>query len=63
VPVAGRGHRSDRRLHVMLRVLFGVRDLRADLHANIEASLERIARIAEGAPATPRTGPGRTTLQ
>ena len=41
-------------LHVGLRVLFGVRDLRADLHANIETSLDRIARIAEEAAATPR---------
>jgi polyketide cyclase/dehydrase/lipid transport protein len=50
-------------LHVMLRVLFGVRDLRADLHANLQTSLERIARIAEGAPAAPRTGPGQARLQ
>lgn len=45
-------------LHVGLRVLFGVRDLRADLHANIETSLDRIARIAEGASATPQGRPG-----
>ncbi len=35
-------------LHLVLRVLFGVRDLRADLHANLVASLDRIARLAEG---------------
>ncbi|HEY7264888.1 MAG TPA: SRPBCC family protein [Trebonia sp.] len=33
-------------LHVALRLLFGVRDLRADLHANMEASLRRLAAIA-----------------
>jgi hypothetical protein len=34
-------------LHVILRMLFGVRDLRADLHANMQASLERLTAIAE----------------
>jgi Polyketide cyclase / dehydrase and lipid transport len=34
-------------LHWVLRVLFGVRDLRADLHANLETSLARLAAIAE----------------
>jgi hypothetical protein len=38
-----------RGLHVMLRVLFGVRDLQADLHANMWSSLELIARLAEDA--------------
>src|SRR5215475_15737151 len=33
-------------LHVMLRLLFGVRDLRADLHANMETSLRRMAELA-----------------
>lgn len=33
-------------LHVILRLLFGVRDLRADLHANMQTSLERLAAIA-----------------
>ena len=33
-------------LHVALRLLFGVRDLRADLHANMEASLLRLAELA-----------------
>lgn len=33
-------------LHVALRLLFGVRDLRADLHANMEASLRRLAQLA-----------------
>ena len=34
-------------LHVMLRVLFGVRDLRADLHDNMTTSLHRLAKIAQ----------------
>lgn len=33
-------------LHVVLRLLFGVRDLRADLHANMEASLGRLTELA-----------------
>jgi hypothetical protein len=33
-------------LHVMLRLLFGVRDLRADLRANMETSLRRLAELA-----------------
>jgi hypothetical protein len=32
-------------LHVILRVLLGVRDLREDLHENMETSLRRIAEI------------------
>ncbi|RJK96306.1 SRPBCC family protein [Vallicoccus soli] len=36
-------------LHVALRVLLGVRDLRADLHANIETSLDRLERVLAGA--------------
>ena len=34
-------------LHLALRVLFGVRDLRADLHENMTVSLRRLAGIAE----------------
>jgi hypothetical protein len=34
-------------LHLMLRTLFGVRDLRADLHQNMRVSLEKLAVIAE----------------
>ncbi len=34
-----------RGLHVVLRVLFGVRDLQDDLHANMRSSLERISAI------------------
>lgn len=34
-------------LHLILRLFLGVKDLQADLHANIEASLARLARIAE----------------
>lgn len=34
-------------LHVILRVLLGVRDLRADLHQNMALSLQRLAGIAE----------------
>jgi hypothetical protein len=36
-------------LHVALRVLFGVRDLAADLHANMAASTDRLAAVAEAA--------------
>jgi hypothetical protein len=50
-------------LHIALRLLLGVRDLRADLHANLETSLERIARLAEGAPSGPREGSGRAAPQ
>ena len=38
-------------LHLVLRLLFGVRDLRADLHGNLLASLDRLSRIAEAQPA------------
>ncbi len=34
-------------LHLSLRALFGVRDLRADLHQNMATSLQKFARIAE----------------
>jgi hypothetical protein len=34
-------------LHLSLRALFGVRDLRADLHQNMATSLQKLARIAE----------------
>jgi hypothetical protein len=34
-------------LHLILRGVLGVRDLRADLHANMETSLARVAAIAE----------------
>jgi hypothetical protein len=33
-------------LHLMLRLLFGVRDLRADLHQNMQTSLSRLAKVA-----------------
>jgi hypothetical protein len=39
-------------LHVVLRLLFGVRDLRADLHANMQASLERLTAVAEAEAVT-----------
>jgi Polyketide cyclase / dehydrase and lipid transport len=38
-------------LHVVLRLVFGVRDLRADLHHNLLTSLDRLTRIAEAQPA------------
>lgn len=38
-----------RGLHVALRLAFGVRDLAADLHANMEASIARLAAVAEAA--------------
>jgi Polyketide cyclase / dehydrase and lipid transport len=41
-------------LHVVLRVLFGVRDLRADLHQNLLSSLDRLGRIAEAQPEAAR---------
>jgi hypothetical protein len=34
-------------LHIILRVLLGVRDLRADLHENMTTSLQRLAEIAQ----------------
>src|SRR5215470_11068413 len=34
-------------LHLSLRALCGVRDLRADLHQNMATSLQKLARIAE----------------
>jgi hypothetical protein len=34
-------------LHLSLRALFGVRDLRADLHQNMALSLQKLAGIAE----------------
>lgn len=34
-------------LHVILRALFGVRDLRADLHQNMTISVQKLAGIAE----------------
>lgn len=33
-------------LHLMLRLLFGVRDLHADLHENMQTSLRRLADVA-----------------
>jgi hypothetical protein len=38
-------------LHLTLRLLFGVRDLRADLHQNMQTSVRRLAEVArrEGA--------------
>ncbi|HEY2639780.1 MAG TPA: SRPBCC family protein [Streptosporangiaceae bacterium] len=38
-------------LHVILRLLLGVRDLRADLHANMTTSLGRLTEIAVRSPA------------
>jgi hypothetical protein len=34
-------------LHLILRTMFGVRDLRADLHQNMATSLHNLAEIAE----------------
>lgn len=34
-------------LHLVLRVLFGVRDLAADLHANLDSSLHRITQLLD----------------
>jgi hypothetical protein len=41
-------------LHRILRVLFGVRDLQADLRANMTTSLDRLAKIAQADNAAPR---------
>ena len=44
-------------LHLTLRALFGVRDLRADLHQNMATSLQKLAVIAERqAQQEPATG-------
>jgi hypothetical protein len=40
-----------RGLHLALRVLFGVKDLRTDLHQNMTTSLRRLAEIAQYEPA------------
>ena len=42
-------------LHIILRVLFGVRDLRGDLHQNITTSLHRLADAAKSQPAREAT--------
>lgn len=51
-----------RTLHVILRALLGVRDLREDLHRNMTTSLGRIAEIAAGqAPGSPSAATARTS--
>jgi hypothetical protein len=40
-------------LHVILRLLYGVRDLQADLHENILTSLQRLADVAHREAAKP----------
>lgn len=45
-------------LHLVLRALFGVRDLRADLHQNMTDSLQKLAGIAE-CPAQQARASGR----
>jgi hypothetical protein len=42
-------------LHVILRVVLGVRDLRGDLHQNMTTSLRRLADAATTQPAHPAT--------
>jgi hypothetical protein len=46
-------------LHVILRLLFGVRDLRADLHENLRTSLQRLADVAHREAAKRPTDAGR----
>jgi hypothetical protein len=46
-------------LHVILRVLLGVRDLQADLHENLRTSLQRLAEVAHREPAKRLTDTGR----
>jgi hypothetical protein len=43
-------------LHVMLRLLFGIRDLRADLHQNMQTSLRRLAEVAQRADSSADSG-------
>jgi hypothetical protein len=51
-----------RKLHVMVRILLGVPDLRADLHQNMITSLGRIAEIAAGQePGRPSAATARTS--
>ena len=51
-----------RTLHVILRVLLGVRDLRDDLHQNMTTSLGKIAEIATGQePGRPSAATARTS--
>jgi hypothetical protein len=51
-----------RTLHVILRTLLGVRDLRGDLHQNMTASLGAIAEIAaRQAPGGPSAATARTS--
>ena len=45
-------------LHLILRALLGVRDLRADLHQNMTTSLRRVAEIAERQAEAARQGQG-----
>jgi hypothetical protein len=51
-----------RTLHVMVRALLGVRDLRDDLHQNMTTSLSKIAEIAAGQePGRPSAATTRTS--
>jgi hypothetical protein len=51
-----------RTLHVILRTLPGVRDLHADLHQNMAASLDAIDEIAaRQAPGRPSAATARTS--
>ena len=51
-----------RALHVILRVLLGVRDLSDDLHQNMTTSLGKIAEIAGGQePGRPSAATARTS--
>lgn len=43
-------------LHLALRVLFGVRDLREDLHRNMTSSLRRLVEVAQSEVAQHHTG-------
>jgi hypothetical protein len=51
-------------LHLMLRLLFGVRDLRADLHQNMQISLRQLAEVARreaaGRPSQAQAGARRS---
>ena len=50
-------------LHLFLRMFFGVRDLRADLHQNMTTSLQRLADIATEQASTATTGPAHRIVQ
>ena len=49
--------------HIILRILLGVRELKEDLHANIQTSLARIAHIVEDQSQLPPTAKTDTDVE